>query len=340
MMIRLLRRFIAAALLVLVLGLTALGLNASYSPAGWLQLMSVGLFATGLLLPGARARRTAILVSLVVMASVVAGRVIATSSGKTTIVTLPTGKTSRWLARVIDEQDVSLVGARVLRILWHLQGRERSALASTLHDAYLEMREGEGVTASPVIDTMVFRQDVGAFDTVVIEPETAPRAGVIFLHGFAGSFTLECWMVAQAARSIDAVTVCPATGFSGWWANADGEQRVSETMTYLHARGVQRIFLAGLSNGGVGAAWLAPKLAGELKGLIIISGAPTSGGSGGLPTLVLQGDHDPNMSAATARAFAARVRATYAELDGGHFVLMMQRTAARAAMASWLREHL
>jgi len=189
-----------------------------------------------------------------------------------------------------------------------------------------------------VLDTLLQRQGSDGFDTIVIEPAEPARAGVVFLHGFAGSFTLECWLVASAARAIGAVTVCPAVGFSGHWTTEDGEKTLRSTIDYLHARGVRRLYLAGLSNGGVGAAWLAPRFASELSGLIIISGAPAAGGSE-LPTLVIQGEHDPMMSAATAKTFAARVHATYAGFDGGHFVMLMRRSEVREAIARWLRLH-
>ncbi len=338
MLRRLFRWFIGASLLLFVLGVAAFGLSASYSASGWIELFSIGVFALGLFLPSPRARGLSTLVAVALFAGVIISRVAVTGSGKTTVITLPKGKSSRWLSRLVDEQDVSLWGARVLKVMWGLKGRERTGLVSTMHDTYVEMRDKEGVTASPVLDTLLFRQDSDAFDTIVVEPAATPKAAVIFLHGFAGSFTLECWMVAEAARAIDALTVCPATGFDGWWANQDGELTVRETIDYLHSRGIQRIFLAGLSNGGVGASWLAPKLVSDLKGVIIISGAPSSGGTAGLPTLVIQGDQDPNMPATNARAFASRVHGTYAELEGGHFVLMMQKTAAQAAIANWLRQ--
>jgi pimeloyl-ACP methyl ester carboxylesterase len=98
------------------------------------------------------------------------------------------------------------------------------------------------------------------------------------------------------------------------------------------------VYLAGLSNGAAGASALAPKFASSLAGLILISGAPAGGTYAGLPTLVVQGEHDPMASPAAARAFATRTHATYVSFDGGHFVLVMQRARTRDAIASWLRQ--
>jgi pimeloyl-ACP methyl ester carboxylesterase len=189
-----------------------------------------------------------------------------------------------------------------------------------------------------VLDTTFGRQGPDGFDTLVFEASgPAASAGVVFLHGYGGSFRLECWLVAEAARAIGAITVCPATGFRGHWNGRDGERTVRAALDYLHARGVRRVYLAGLSNGAAGASTLAPKFAPMLSGLILISGAPSGGTAARLPALVIYGERDRVAPAAAARAFAARAQASYLGLEGGHFVLLMRRVQARDAIASWLR---
>jgi pimeloyl-ACP methyl ester carboxylesterase len=200
------------------------------------------------------------------------------------------------------------------------------------------MRRAEGITASPVLDTLVGRQQADAFDALVIEPHAhAPESAVVFLHGYAGSFTLECWMMAEAARRIDALTVCPSTDFAGRWWTDDGERKLRATLAYVEGRHIPRVILAGLSNGGIGASLLAPRLARSLSGLILIAGVSPNGGTGGLPALVVQGEGDTMCAAAPAHAFAARTGATYAGFDGGHFVMMVRRAEVRDAIAGWLQ---
>jgi pimeloyl-ACP methyl ester carboxylesterase len=145
-------------------------------------------------------------------------------------------------------------------------------------------------------------------------------------------------MMAEAARAIDAVTVCPSTGVAGQWWAPDGERTLRATLAYLEARGIRRIYLAGLSNGGVGATLLAPRFAGSLAGLILVSGVPSEGSAAGLPALVVHGEDDAVMSAQVAHTFAARTGATYAGFDGGHFVMMVRRAEVRDAIRRWLRE--
>ena len=242
--------------------------------------------------------------------------------------------------RLFDEQDISRTGALVLRELWDLKGAEREALVPAMHDTYVEMRREAGTVASPAVDTFLGRQGPKAFDAVVIEPSGAPRAGVIFLHGFAGNFVLECWLVAKAARTIGAVTVCPSTDFFGYWWRPAGERTLRETLNYLQGRGIRKIFLAGLSNGGLGAAGAGARVrVRAARAGIVISGAPSAGEVAGLPTLVVEGELDPRMPVAVAHAFAARTWATYAGFDGGHFVLLTHREAVGEALSRWLRAH-
>jgi hypothetical protein len=326
---------VAAGLVVPIVVLALLGVRAPWSPTGWIVLASLGLAAASAFV-GVRRRRWLRALAAASIAVVVVARLLS-SGAPAVMVTLPGATSSRWLGRIVDEQDLSLAGARVLAWRWPLVRDERDHLVAEMRAAYVEMRRDAGASPSPVLDTAFGRQRPDGFDTLIFEaPGSDSGPAVVFLHGFAGSFRLECWLVAQAARAVGAITVCPATGFAGHWSGPDGERTLRATLEYLHARGVRRVFLAGLSNGAVGASALAPKFRPKLSGLILISGAPASGGAAGLPTLVVHGQHDPMASAAAARAFAARAGADYVGLDAGHFVLLMQRARARDAIAGWL----
>jgi pimeloyl-ACP methyl ester carboxylesterase len=319
-----------------------LGVLASWSPSGWFALGTVAVAAVALLIEDRRPRRGLGLVALLLLAMLLIVRMVGAGDGMIAMRTLPSGDSARWLARLVDEQDLALAGARGLAMRWPLPPSERARLVPAMREAYVEMRRDDVFSPSPVVDTFLGRQVPGAFDTLVIEPRAEPKPsvpmkfGVIFLHGYAGSYTLECWLVARAAREIGALTVCPATDFSGHWRGEAGERILRATLDYLHARGIKRVFLAGLSNGAMGASALAPRFASSLEGLILISGAPATGGNGDLPTLVVHGSEDTMTPAATARAFAERTHATYAGFDGGHFVLLVRRTETREAIVNWL----
>jgi pimeloyl-ACP methyl ester carboxylesterase len=327
-------RAFAAALLACVATLALLGAQAPWSPSGWVLLSAAGGIAASAFAGPARRRLLCATAGAAVTVLIIV-RLLAAGAG---MPTLPGGTSSRWLGRVVDEQDLALLGARLLVRWWPVVPEEREGLVHEMRTAYVDMRRASGGAPSPVLDTTLGRQGPEGFDTLVLESsDPKPSAGVVFLHGYAGSFRLECWLVAEAARAIDAITVCPATGFRGRWTGHDGERTLRATLDYLHARGVRRIYLAGLSNGARGASALAPKFASMLSGLILISGAPSGGTAAQLPALVIHGEGDRIASAAAARAFAARAQARYVGLDGGHFVLLMRRAQTREALARWLR---
>jgi len=331
---------LAVALLMIFAVLAIVGAKAPWSESGWSVLMTGVVLASAWLFERPLPRRILRLVAGGLLVALVAMRLVGTARAQTRVITLPGGAPSRLATRLFDEQDVSLLGARILPWVWRLPADEREQLLPAMREAYVEMRKEGGSAPSPVIDTLLHRQNPSAFDTLVIEPPGVARAnvGVVVLHGYAGSFSLECWLVASAARAIGAVTVCPATDSAGHWSGRDGERTLRTTLDYLHARGVERVYLAGLSNGAVGAGVLASRFRSSLVGLIVISGAPSTGGSG-LPTLIVQGERDTMSHAASARAFAARAHATYAGFDAGHFVLLVRRKQTREAIAAWLRRH-
>jgi pimeloyl-ACP methyl ester carboxylesterase len=337
-------RLLAVAALASLAGIALLGIFAPWSPSGWFAIGAVATGAIALLIRERAARRGLFAAAFVLVAVLLAVRLVGGESGMIRMLTLPQGTSSRWLGRLLDEQDVALAGARVLASRWPLSADERKGLLPAMHNAYVDMRRDDVVAPSPVLDTLLGRQTVDAFDTLVIEPRAemrpAPKYGVVFLHGYAGSFTLECWLVAKAAQAVGAVTVCPATGFSGHWRGEAGSRAVRASVEYLRRRGIERVFLAGLSNGAVGASGLASSLAASLSGLILISGAPADGNNAGLPTLVVHGTDDASASAASARAFAERAHATYQGFSGGHFVLLTRREEVRKAIADWLMARL
>jgi pimeloyl-ACP methyl ester carboxylesterase len=337
----LITRWLAFFWIALVLSIAVVGAMASWSPSGWVILAASLFGAATLLDERAPVRRALAGVAAAMLVGLVLVRMFRASGPSARLLTLPGGASSRWMGRLVDEQDVALIGARVLSWRWPMVDDERNGLVHAMRDAYVDMRSDVGLYPSPVIDTLWMRQSPSAFDALVFESteqasSDRTHAGVIFLHGYGGSFALECWLVARAARAIRALTVCPAVGFNGRWIDADGERTLRATLDYVHDRGIRRVYLAGLSNGAVGAAAMASRFASSLSGLVLISGAPATGTNGGLPTLVVHGESDPICSASAAHAYALSNHAIYAGFPGGHFVLLMRRAETSAAIESWL----
>ncbi|MCC7541257.1 MAG: alpha/beta hydrolase, partial [Deltaproteobacteria bacterium] len=316
--------------LVLALPVTVLvmaGLAAPLSPSGWLYLAALVLVVGGLISGPFREDRlrgvTRAGVALVGIVALV--RVGIAGEGRTvSMVVLPDGGSSSHIVdRLVDEQDLTVPGARLLTMLGAFPQGDGAAWPGIMADRYAAMRTAEGWVPSAVASTYLGMQSSRAFATVIVEPRTSERAevGVVFLHGYAGSFTVLCWQMALAAQAIDAVTACPATEWQGqWWQGDEGLETVRATMEHLRRRGVERIYLAGLSNGAAGVSALAPRLRG-LSGVVLLSGVRGGIAPPRVPVLLVHGRSDRMMTPGPVRAYATAAgrRATLVELDGGHF---------------------
>ncbi|HZS39180.1 MAG TPA: alpha/beta hydrolase, partial [Polyangia bacterium] len=246
---------------------------------------------------------------------------------------------ARWAARVVDEADVAVAGARVLVAAGMLHDPDAGQVPDALRRAYDRMRAAEGDAPSPVVPTLLGLESPDRADVIVVDGVAQPKGAVIFLHGFAGGFALPCWQLARAAREADLVTYCPSVGARGDWWTEHGARTLAKTVALARRRGIDRLYLAGLSNGAVGVAHLAPKMRGTFRGVILISGCAPDQPAPGVPALVVQGRRDAMSGASRARAYAARTGARYVELDAGHFAFLLREDEAHRAIAAWLKSH-
>jgi hypothetical protein len=302
---------------------------------------SVGALA--LVIAGLRkTRRSPHLASLglLLLVGTAALRIATASHGKNVQMSTPGGASSRWVDRLLDEEDLSVNAARALRWTGFVRDPDVPDLAPVMQRAYDRMRGAEGATPSPVVATCAGLEAPGQDDVIEVGDVEHSAGVVVFLHGFAGSFTLPCWVVSQAAADAGFATVCPATRWVGDWWSPAGERALRETIGSLQRRGAHRIVLAGLSNGGVGASRLAPHLRGILDSLILISGAASDASSPGVPALAIQGERDAQIPAWLVRAYAERVGGRYLSLDAGHFALLAREEEAHAAITTFLRGRL
>lgn len=304
----------------------------SWSARGYgvaLLLVNAGLFVTRL--------RRVTWVGFGLLLGVLSTRILTAAEGHSTKMTCG-GGSGRWLARVIDERDAAIWGARLVFALGHFRDPDTPAVVPALISAYQELAEHEGDLPSPVLPTYLGLERAGASDVLAVDSSAEKRGAFIFLHGLGGSFSLPCWQLANAVANVGFVTRCPSMGPRGDWWTPEGEAILRDTIQTLNAQGIHHIVLAGLSNGGIGAATLAPRLRGKVHGLVLISGAAAKGAPG-VPVLVLQGAHDSMMSASAARGYATAYGGTYVELSGGHFALLLERQRATSALTSWLAKH-
>jgi pimeloyl-ACP methyl ester carboxylesterase len=340
------RRGCAAALGIL-LAAPAAALSFAWLSSGlswWSALLALGLvlLVLGLLFvhasPGLSHRLLAA-GGLLVLGPWLVRVVWVRGSEQARVTTLPGDGGSRLVSRLYPEGDGSLAAAALLRAVGGLRDAESAEFPNILKEAYARTNPSAQSLPTPAIATYLGLQSPTGFDTIVIRPpeqRVAADAAVVFLHGYAGNFYVYCWEMAQAAAAANLLTLCPSTGPAGAWWEANGEQTLLATLDYAHDIGMNRVYLAGLSNGAAGASMLALQHQRRLAGLVLVSGmraeTPPS-----LPVLVVQGATDKMMPAAYARTYAARgANVKYHEIRGGHFVFLSEVERVRPLIAEFL----
>lgn len=332
-----------------VLALTALALVTPVTISGGLYLLGSFLLVIGLILAPWQPKALLITLSGLIVILAVAGvrlSLVRNEATRLKVIVLPSAKGSRPVNTLIDERDSLLFGEALLHFIGGVSPGEHEDIVQGLSSVYREAKTANGIFPSPIVSTYLGLQNPAAFDAVVFEPTvTQPvLTGVIFLHGWTGNVTIQCWQIAQAMDGIEALTVCPSTSWIGNWWTPQGEATVRATFAFLRGRGIERIYLGGFSNGGNGVGSLIASLGAEpdLKGLFFIAGMRNANGvrATGLPVLVIQGTNDERIPVESARQFAAEIgeRATYVELEADHFLIMKQPQQVQEAIRAWLED--
>ena len=351
MIVRSLVSLLGLLLLLPVLALIVLAFVLPVTISGAGYLAGCALVVAGLISApwAARYSPTLVTAGILLVVFVASIRLTLTGRGEESglrVLTLPEGKQTRWLSTLIDEQDALIFGEALFHRIGGDTAAEHEGLTSALQSAYTDLRVAHGIVPSPVLPTYLGLQGPNAFDTVLIEPEPGRQAdtAVIFLHGFMGNVTAQCWVIAQAAGKIGAVTACPSTEWTGGWWHPEAEAILASTFQVLREHGVKSFYLGGFSNGGFGISRLVSTVsaANGLRGLFFINGI--QGGAAirdtGLPVLIIQGAQDNRVRAAMVRQTAKDVggQATYVELEGDHFMIIKQPRLVQDALTAWLQK--
>lgn len=150
---------------------------------------------------------------------------------------------------------------------------------------------------------------------------TKPLPAIVFLHGSAGNFKTYTWVWSKLAEAQGVVIIAPSYGFGNW--DEDGVAAVLsaiEDAQQTVAIDPNQIYLAGLSNGGLGVSRLATEHPDLFAGLIFISpvmatdivdGAAFHSQWAQRPVLVISGDADRRIPIAYVERRVANLR------DGG-----------------------
>lgn len=343
--------FLLGLLLALpMVALTFMSFNLPVTISGIGYMLGCLLSVAGLITApwGGKYSSILLLCGVIVIAVVAGTRLVQAGRHKASnlrVVTLPQGKESRWINTIIDEQDNLIFGEALFHRIGGDSPGEHEGLAAAFQTAYSNIRATQEVFASPVLSTYLNLQRPSSFDAVIMEPAAKQNAetAIIFLHGYMGNVTAQCWEIAQAVEKIGAVTVCPSTDWTGQWWQPEGEAILQATFRYLRGEGREKFYIGGFSNGGFGVSRLVSQVGIEdgLSGLFFINGIADGGRirETRLPVLIIQGAQDERVPAGAVRQVAETIgdQATYVELEGDHFMIIKQPEPVQEALATWLQ---
>jgi phospholipase/carboxylesterase len=180
-----------------------------------------------------------------------------------------------------------------------------------------------------------------------------PLPAIVFLHGSLGNFKTYTWVWAKLAEREGLVIIAPSYGF-GNWRYADSVAVISRALadaTTQVTLDPQRLYLAGLSNGGLGVSHLAADQPEQYRGLIFLSPVMDTARVDspmfhqawhGRPVLVITGDADERIPLSYVQQRVAVLRAgevavterVYPGED--HFLFFSQPEAVLDDISDWL----
>jgi pimeloyl-ACP methyl ester carboxylesterase len=180
-----------------------------------------------------------------------------------------------------------------------------------------------------------------------------PLPAIIFLHGNFGNFKTYTWVWSKLAEREGLVILAPSYGF-GNWRSADSASLISQVLADAATQvelDPRRLYLAGLSNGGLSVSRLASAQPERFRGLIFLSpvmDTPLVDSSAfqqawqGRPVLVITGAADERIPLRYVQQRAATFKAggitvTERVYPGEtHFLFFSQPEAVLSDISTWL----
>lgn len=182
-----------------------------------------------------------------------------------------------------------------------------------------------------------------------------PLPAIVFLHGSAGNFKVYSWLWSKLAEKHQVVIIAPSFGF-GNWRQPGGIIAVSQALqdaASIVKIDEERIYLAGLSNGGLGVSQLADAMPEKFRGLIFISPVMATeivdqkqflDKWGNRPMLILSGEADERVPISYVKRRVANFEAGGVAVtevfypDEDHFLFFSQAEDVLDKISNWLTE--
>lgn len=270
----------------------------------------------------------------------------------------------RWQLAILDEQDWLRLGVQLgTRLDPRISRREAPLIRERVGILLEELKESPDFRNTPpawplAVWGKVFRPDHGHL--LVYRPNTGgppvpqvpqEKCGLlVFLHGHGGNSLQFPHLLREFADAHRLVVVCPSFGY-GNWEHPDSPRCVERAVNYavepFAEIDLQRVYLAGLSQGGAGVGRAAVAMPDTFAGLIFLSATmePTvleDGAFAGRRVLVIQGDADRHVTPASVGKGVDALRSAGADVTihsnptGTHFLFFAQTDEVLRQVGEWI----
>lgn len=247
------------------------------------------------------------------------------------------------LSGILQERDLVLTMARFLPFIGGLSFREAQGLIPSIIKSYDEMELEQGKYSSLLIDSLAGLPHVLGSEVLTFNAkfQNNPKSAVLFLHGTGGNFGLICWIISKGSQSIGAATYCPTLNLLGNWGSDKGRKIVADLIVELRSKGIEHLYLVGLSSGAVGVGRIAASLENEFDAVALLFGAHPAIKSFGKAILFMYGRNDERfpvqlLSWVASLSAKTNPNVTINIVQGGHFFALQHREQFLELFGAWL----
>jgi predicted esterase len=322
----------AATLAIALLVLEANGLTATTLAAFLLPTICAG---------GALRYRRAVLINVLAGCVFVAAQLIRPGSSEVSAcVNAECSARGVFWQRVIDEREATRAGLMLSAHLGAMRGKELRTFDALIDSEWKAMPDAWRGLPNPLL----MHSTATHVESLRVRARgEGKRPCILFLHGFGGLLSLYVHAIAEGTRGEFDIVAPALDPLGGWWT-PPGLAVIEATLDSLPAD-VERVYLVGLSNGGIGATEVLshPKLARRFEGVVLVSGVGDTSELTEAPrtkVLLVSGSNDPRFTGTWVAQQVASLKQTGAEVTwaswpADHFLLLTHAREWTSRFLAW-----
>jgi predicted esterase len=247
-----------------------------------------------------------------------------------------------WWQRLVDEREATRAGLYLSGHLGSMRGAEFTRFDRLIDAQWKATPPAWRGGPNPLL---MWSTPARVESLRVSAPGAGKRPAIVFLHGFGGLLSLYVRAVAEGTKG-EFDVVAPALDLTGAWWTERGQAVIAHTLDTLPPEvDRSRVYLVGLSNGGIGASsvLLRPALAKRFAGVVLLSGAgelETLASAPPTRVLIISGTRDWRfrgdwVAAQHAQLEAVGADVTWETFAADHFLALTHADAWTRAFTTW-----